>query len=212
MEVNPMFSKFQSLSEEKQDRILNAAIKEFAYKGYQKASTNEIVKEAEISKGLLFHYFNNKKDMYLFLYSHFMDLSMKQILEKIDWTNKDLFKRYKNIGFLKFELFQKYPEMFNFLKSVFKEDAPEVKSDIDKKNKQLIDSGYKDMFGDIDVTMFKDGLDIEKTLNIIFWSLEGFAHKQQDKAIAAEFNQAFLDELMNEMEAYLDILREAFYK
>ncbi|WP_147533410.1 TetR/AcrR family transcriptional regulator [Bacillus marasmi] len=207
-----MFSKFQSLSEEKQDRILNAAIKEFAYKGYQKASTNEIVKEAEISKGLLFHYFNNKKDMYLFLYSHFMDLSMKQILEKIDWTNKDLFKRYKNIGFLKFELFQKYPEMFNFLKSVFKEDAPEVKSDIDKKNKQLIDSGYKDMFGDIDVTMFKDGLDIEKTLNIIFWSLEGFAHKQQDKAIAAEFNQAFLDELMNEMEAYLDILREAFYK
>lgn len=207
-----MFSKFLSLSEEKQDRILNAAIKEFANKGYQKASTNVIVKEAEISKGLIFHYFNNKKDMYLFLYSHFMDLSMKEILEKIDWSEKDIFNRYKNIGHLKFELFQKYPEMFNFIKSVYKEDAPEVKSDIEKKNKQLLNNGYKDMFGDVDVTKFKEGLDIEKTLNIIFWTLEGFAYRQQDRAIANEFNQAFLDEVMIEMEVYLEILREAFYK
>lgn len=207
-----MFSKFLNLASEKQDRILNAALKEFAQKGYQKASTNEIVKEAGISKGLLFHYFSNKKDMYLFLYSHFMDISLKEILEKIDWSEKDIFKRYKLIGQLKFELFQKYPEMFNFIKSVYTEDAPEVKKEIDQKNKQLKDSGYKDMFGDIDVTKFKEGLDIGKTLNIIFWSLEGFAYRQQDKAIAVEFNQEFLDEVMREMEAYCEILQAAFYK
>lgn len=61
MEVNLLFSKFLNLNPEKQDRILNAALKEFAQKGYQNASTNEIVKEAGISKGLLFHYFNNKR-------------------------------------------------------------------------------------------------------------------------------------------------------
>ena len=57
-----MTSKFLNLHKEKQQRILNAALNEFANKGFDRASTNEIVKSAGISKGLLFHYFNNKKD------------------------------------------------------------------------------------------------------------------------------------------------------
>mgnify|MGYP000914953748 CR=1 FL=1 len=69
-----MFSKFQSLKPEKQERILNAAIKEFAKKGYKNAVTDEIVKEANISKGALFHYFNNKRDLYLFLYDYSLEI------------------------------------------------------------------------------------------------------------------------------------------
>jgi len=44
--------KFLALEPEKQSRIINAAIKEFVHKGYNKASTNEMVKDADISKGL----------------------------------------------------------------------------------------------------------------------------------------------------------------
>ena len=55
---------------EKRERIINAAINEFTKKGYRNASTNEIVKEAGISKGLIFHYFKNKKQLYLFLYDY----------------------------------------------------------------------------------------------------------------------------------------------
>jgi TetR/AcrR family transcriptional regulator len=69
-----MFSKFLNLDKEKQDRIINAAIKEFAEKGYDRASTNEIVKEAGISNGLLFHYFQNKKQMFLFLFDYCYEL------------------------------------------------------------------------------------------------------------------------------------------
>ena len=83
-----MFSKFLNMDKEKQDRIINAAIKEFAQKGYDNASTNEIVKEAGISKGLLFHYFQNKKQLYLFLYEHMIDILMEKIMEKINWEAK----------------------------------------------------------------------------------------------------------------------------
>ena len=48
MAINPMFNKLKT---EKQKLILNAAIKEFSRNGFEKASTNEIVKEASISKG-----------------------------------------------------------------------------------------------------------------------------------------------------------------
>ena len=55
-----MNEKFFEIKNEKQERILNAAIKVFALNGYRKASTDVIVTEAGISKGLLFHYFTNK--------------------------------------------------------------------------------------------------------------------------------------------------------
>ena len=58
-----IYLKFQSLETEKRERIINAALKEFAKNGYDKASTNDIVKEAEISKGSLFNYFNSKNEI-----------------------------------------------------------------------------------------------------------------------------------------------------
>ena len=52
------------LDPEKRDRIINAAIEEFARYPFEKASTNNIVKKAGISKGLLFHYFDSKQALY----------------------------------------------------------------------------------------------------------------------------------------------------
>ncbi|RIL20144.1 TetR/AcrR family transcriptional regulator, partial [Staphylococcus gallinarum] len=46
-----MNSLFNNLKPAKQRTIVNAAVKEFVKSGYDKASTNEIVKHAQISKG-----------------------------------------------------------------------------------------------------------------------------------------------------------------
>ena len=62
-----MNDKFYDIKSDKQERIINAAIKVFAENGYKKASTDVIVKEAEISKGLLFHYFTNKIGLYEYI-------------------------------------------------------------------------------------------------------------------------------------------------
>ena len=47
-EVITIYSKFNNLKLEKQEQIINAAIKEFVQSGFDKASTNEIVKRANI--------------------------------------------------------------------------------------------------------------------------------------------------------------------
>ncbi|MEM5780278.1 MAG: TetR/AcrR family transcriptional regulator, partial [Lawsonibacter sp.] len=62
-----MYENFIGLKQEKRDVIINAALTEFAAKGYDLASTNGMVKAAGISKGALFHYFASKKDLFLFL-------------------------------------------------------------------------------------------------------------------------------------------------
>lgn len=47
------------------DKILKAAILEFGTKTYENASLNSICSEHSISKGLIYHYFKNKDELYL---------------------------------------------------------------------------------------------------------------------------------------------------
>ena len=65
-----MSERFQELSEEKQLAILRAATEVFAKYEYKKASTDLIASKAGVSKGLLFYYFHNKKDLYLTVYEY----------------------------------------------------------------------------------------------------------------------------------------------
>ena len=47
--------------------MINGSLKVFARCGYRHASTDEIVAEAGVSKGLIFHYFYSKNGLYEFL-------------------------------------------------------------------------------------------------------------------------------------------------
>jgi AcrR family transcriptional regulator len=55
---------FHNLPTKKRDRILEAAITEFAAHPYDAASLSNIARQAEIGKGSLYQYFENKKDLY----------------------------------------------------------------------------------------------------------------------------------------------------
>lgn len=67
-------------------KIINAAIREFSRSGYEKSSINEICKSG-INKGLIYHNFKNKDELYLICVKiscdGFLDL-MDQKMEKVD--------------------------------------------------------------------------------------------------------------------------------
>jgi len=58
---------FFNLPEEKRRLILNLAIEEFAERDYRSASISNIVARAGIAKGSLYQYFEDKRDLYLYL-------------------------------------------------------------------------------------------------------------------------------------------------
>src|SRR5438128_6417175 len=47
-----------------QQRILTAALNEFAKKGFAGARVDEIARRARVNKRMLYHYFGNKEDLY----------------------------------------------------------------------------------------------------------------------------------------------------
>ena len=57
--------KQQEKTQRTQERILAAALVEFGEKGYEAASINVICAESQIPKGLLYHNFKSKDDLYL---------------------------------------------------------------------------------------------------------------------------------------------------
>ena len=65
-----MNERFFSLPAERQGAIVNAAYAVFAADSYRHASTDDIAARAGISKGLLFHYFESKRELYRYLYRH----------------------------------------------------------------------------------------------------------------------------------------------
>ncbi len=65
--------RFNKLPEEKRERILEAAAKEFVAHSYEGASLNQILAEAGISKGAAYYYFDDKADLYATAVLHYSE-------------------------------------------------------------------------------------------------------------------------------------------
>ena len=66
-------SRFDKLPEEKRERILEAAAKEFVAHGYEGASMNRMLAKAGISKGAAYYYFDDKADLYATAVLHYSE-------------------------------------------------------------------------------------------------------------------------------------------
>ena len=66
---------------ETRTRILEAAVKVFATKGYHDAKVDDIVGEAQTSKGAFYFYFPSKQDIFIALSDTFADLLESKVSE-----------------------------------------------------------------------------------------------------------------------------------
>jgi len=206
-----LFTKFLNIDREKQQRVVNAALKEFANKGYDTASTNTMCREAGISKGLLFHYFTSKKDLYLYLYDYSVKQLSVKIHERVNVEERDFFERLKQISEVKFAILNTSPDLFAFLQTANLEESLEVGALLAERRRQAAESEYNKLFDGIDVAKFKDGLDVKRTMNVILWTMEGLgeAERRRHKALGIDLRRA---EIMDEFEQYVQLFKSSFYK
>lgn len=79
---------FFNLSEEKRNRIIDAAVKEFKEYSFDASSINRIIENGEISKGSFYQYFEDKED----LYEHIIDIIVQKKLEYVSPVMADPFE------------------------------------------------------------------------------------------------------------------------
>ena len=91
-----MTELFGRIPEEKRNRIIEAAMNEFAIFGYRNANTNKIARNADISVGSLFQYFENKEDLFLTTVKYIAS-KMKTTLEIIMTGEEDLMVKVEKL-------------------------------------------------------------------------------------------------------------------
>lgn len=207
-----MYSKFLNIQQEKQEHILDAAMKEFAQKGFENASTNEIVKKADISKGLLFHYFRNKKNLFLYLYNYCINLYINEFYKKIDMDETNIFIKLRQCTIIKLELLMKYPEIFVFIEIAYKDKSKSIKNDLNLINERLTSINYNKIFENLDTSNLKEDLDMKKCIDIIIWTIDGFATREMKREKLLTSNKEDYKKIFAEADNYMDILKICFYK
>lgn len=200
-----MYDYFHRISEEKQRHIIDSAMQVFARHGYHKASTNEIVKLAGISKGLLFHYFGSKPGLFCYLYRYSLDYTMTNA-PGYDYSNKDLFDTIDRINNAKLDMMIDYPAMAQFMVKAYFETHSDVADFIQKANQSYSSTNLTVIKDGINTDRLKEGLDIDAVWNALMWISDGFMKMQVERGITDA------KQLFEEFEIYKSILKYGIYK
>lgn len=207
-----MYQNFENLTEDKKQRILEACILEFADKGYEKASTNAIVKDAKISKGILFHYFGNKKSLFLYVVEYCLQLLITEYKKYPLQKFGDIFDRILELGVIKLKITHANPKISKLILQAFMNTPEGIRSVIQDKYKQLSSEFLPQIFKDIDSSKFRNGVNPQKALEIVVLFLEALQEKYTKDYLGREQELlGDMDKIMEEYKEYIEILKYGMY-
>ena len=186
--------------------LLEEALKEFSENRYDTASLNNILKNANISKGSFYYHFSNKKDLYIYLLKSIVDIKMNFFSKYI----KD-----NNISIEKYNLFEVLRVTttagFNFAKEysqynklglrIIREDSKEVKKELEEFTKK----SYEDFLvplihSSIENKELREDFSIDFLTKLVINIFTHFSNVLFEDDII-DYDKAFM-----EMEAFIDFI------
>ena len=196
-----MNDKFFDLKQEKQDRMINAALKIFSRKGYKHASTDDIVKEAGISKGLLFHYFGSKIGLYNFLFDYSARFMLLELSREIKRSETNYFALVKQMERARMQVMKLYPYMQKFLNGAMREECLEAVTQIaDKRSDYMEKMRAYNM--QADYSMFTPYGDADHMVRLVRYTIDGIT---EDMTCRYDFTP---ERLYHEICVYVDMLEK----
>lgn len=201
-----MNDRFFDLPEEKREQMLNGALHVFAKYDYKKASMEGIAAAAGVSKALLFHYFENKRGLYLFAYSYSVELFLREMRAMQDDSETDYFRMIENSQRCKMTILAKHPDIMLFMMNAYYEESPDVKNDIDRSFATVLENSSCRFLERADRSRLKEGVSAEKLLNIILWMSEGYMRTRTPEQLSV------LNKLNDEYLEHIEMLRRQVYK
>ena len=87
---------FLRLNADKREKLIDASFKEFSLYNFNDASINRIIKEAGISRGSFYMYFEDKKDLYFYLLEQYLEVLIDNMKKDLIKNKGDLFKMFQD--------------------------------------------------------------------------------------------------------------------
>ncbi len=169
------------MNDSKSAKIIEAATKVFAQKGYQYATITEIASEAGVSTGLIYSYFKNKLDLLLSIISLFWQKINDENDKRLPEAEGPYEKLLVILGILESMLLSKRKALY--LAKVLKEALPHIAmikdKSLQKKRQEIVKSNMK-MLDKIDKILeegqkkkiFQNELNPSVMRQVLFGSIE----------------------------------------
>ena len=166
----------------------------------------EIANEADISKSLLFFYFKNKKELYLFLMKKAEELTMKYLIDSGCYQESDIFEMmYKGL-LAKAELMKKYPDMSNFALKAYYEDDEDIKDELQKIIGPYTKLKTNKTLPKLNPEDYKEGLDLELMYQDMFLASEGYVYRMQQEG------NIDVDKMLNDYRRIIDFWKKLYLR
>ena len=107
-----MARDLSAFKKEKEEAILEAALKIIKDKGFHKARMSDIAKAANISYGLVYHYFKTKEDLFEAILYRWWE-SLFQLMKDINEAQSDVKMKLRHIVDYFLDTYQDNPDLVN---------------------------------------------------------------------------------------------------
>ena len=205
-----MNQKFFNLPQERQDLIRNSAMVEFGEGSFKKTSADSIARRAGVSKSLLFHYFKDKRELYLYLFQYAIDESMNifnQHILKVSYYGETDFFRTLEIGHkVKMDMVRRHPGLFRFVMRAYYEQDGLLSPKLRRKLSDVLEKTTADFLSRMDLYKFKDSVDPRQVVRLLTLASEGML------AETGAYTAEEIDRLFAEYKKYAEMLRQHLYK
>ena len=205
--MNP---KFFSLPQERQDLIRNSAMVEFGDSTFKKTSADSIAKRAGVSKALLFHYFKDKRELYLYLFQYAidecMDIFNRHILKASYFGETDFFRTLEIGHKVKMDMVRRHPGLFRFVMRAYYEGDSVLTPKLRRKLDDVLEQTTNQFLSRMDLHKFKDSVDPKTVVRLLTLAAEGML------AETRAYTPEEINKLFAEYKKYADMLRQHLYK
>lgn len=213
----PPPEKKDQLEGDKEERLFRAALEVFADRGYALASTNEITTKAGISKGLLFHYYESKKGLFLHVVDKSIDFLLRRFMDVGGpLAGLDPFDAIMERGVVKMKLALEQPAMYKLIFDAFADTPKELAAEMGEMYQRLMALSKDMMAPSFDPALLREGVDPAKAMDLLHLFLDGWINRYLELykrgGIGYEEAMKSVDRIAAEAMVYFDLIKKGIYK
>lgn len=180
------------------EKILNAAIAEFGVRNYENASLNNICNDNKISKGLIYHHFENKDALFLCCVKTCYEELIKH-LSTTEYIHDDCRANLKQLIDLRYAFFQGHPYFSNIFFNTILSPPKHLSYEIKLLRNEFDEFNIRQYNEIIHSVTLRDGVSSELALDYFLTFQEAFNIFFQNKF----FNGSDLDDIIENHEKKL---------
>lgn len=198
---------FLNLPQDKKEKIVAAARKEFSRVSLYEASISNIIKEADIPRGSFYQYFENKEDIFFLVLEEDRKINEDKFKDFLKNTEGDLIEAFIQLYEYLIQSF-KLEENKNFFRNAFLNMSHRMEQTLAPELKKENKNGRFNEFIEL-INISKLNINVTDDVHTIFRILMALTMSNIVESFAKQLS---FDESMQAYKKQMDLVKKGIYK